>query len=139
MDRDLETIGLRAVKRRTRQVGMFLRGPIPWWWLQVAMTLPRPALAVGIAIWLQAGLRSSTKGLSVNLSRVGVERTGASRGLKSLEKAGLVEADRRPGRVPIVTLILRRSGTKGELQISSNSVRCSRTTELVRLTESDER
>ncbi|MEO8901138.1 MAG: hypothetical protein ABI488_05650 [Polyangiaceae bacterium] len=95
--------------RRTRQVGMFLRGPIPWWWLQAAMKLPGRALAVGVAAWLQAGLRGTTERLPVNLSRVGVDRSRASRGLAALERAGLVQVERRPGRPPLVTLMMGKA------------------------------
>src|SRR4051794_29537225 len=41
---------------RTRRALQFLKGPIPWPWVQRAMTLPGKALAVGMMLWLQCGL-----------------------------------------------------------------------------------
>ena len=68
------------------------------------MVLPGRALAVGIACWFEAGIAGKRE-ISVNLSRVGVERTAASRGLAALERAGLVQVERRPGRKPLVRVI----------------------------------
>lgn len=84
---------------------LFLRGPIPWWWLKAAMALPGRALAVGLACWLQAGLRGSRADLPVNLSRAGIPRTSAARGLAALERAGLVRVHRHRGRKPLITIV----------------------------------
>ncbi len=43
--------------------------------------------------------------VTVNLSRLSVDRSSASRGLAALEAAGLVAVKRRPGRKPLVTLL----------------------------------
>lgn len=105
VDRRLEALGARFVSRGTRHVGLFLRGPVPWSWLVAAMAVPGRALAVGLAVWFQAGLRKRRSDLPINLSRIGVDRSTASRGLDALAKAGLVRIGRRPGRRPTVTII----------------------------------
>jgi hypothetical protein len=83
----------------------FLRGPIPWDWLSHAMLLPGKALAVALHAWLLVGIKGTTT-VPVNLSRCAVDRSAASRGLRELERAGLVRVDRRAGRKPVVTLLL---------------------------------
>ncbi|HTB77318.1 MAG TPA: hypothetical protein VK762_28935 [Polyangiaceae bacterium] len=82
----------------------FLRGPIPWTWLLRAMSLPGRALHVGLHVWQLAGMRGSAV-VALSLSRLGVERTSASRGLAALERAGLVQVARGRGRKPIVTIL----------------------------------
>lgn len=91
--------------RRFRKGELFLRGPIPWAWLESAMALPGRALHVGIHVWLMAGITRSSM-VSVNLSRMPVDRSAASRGLAALEAVGLVNVRRRPGRKPVVTLLI---------------------------------
>lgn len=85
----------------------FLKGPIPWRWLAEAMRLPGRALHVATVLWFRAGLtRSATVSLSLSkLQDVGVARTTASRALAALERAGLVEVVRAPGRRPQVTIL----------------------------------
>ena len=92
----------------------FLRGPIPWVWLSVAARLPGKALHVGLAIWHLAGFKNTT---TIELSRVplkslGVTRQAAYRGLKALEGAGLVRAERRPGRKTRVIIYVSETVTR---------------------------
>jgi DNA-binding transcriptional ArsR family regulator len=82
----------------------FLRGPIPWLWLERAGELPGKALAVGLRVWFAAGCRDSSS-VTVNLSRTGLPRRTAQRGLIALERAGLVAVERRRGRPPVVTIL----------------------------------
>jgi DNA-binding transcriptional ArsR family regulator len=89
---------------RHRDGELFVKGPIPWSWLAAAMALPGRALHVGIALWLRAGIAGNGV-VSVNLSRLPVDRSASSRGLRALEAAGLVSVSRRPGRKPLVTLL----------------------------------
>ena len=35
----------------------FLKGPVPWQWVEAASRLPGKALAVGLAAWREAGCR----------------------------------------------------------------------------------
>jgi hypothetical protein len=86
----------------------FLRGPIPWDWLQVAMGLPGHALHVGLALWHQAFLCGGGAVVSHSataMEKWGVSRYAAMRGLAELERAGLVSVDRHSGRKARVTIL----------------------------------
>jgi len=86
---------------------LFLRGPIPWRWLEMAARLPGRALAVGIVLWHLVGLRRHwTVRLSPSKTRsLGLSPRVTRRGLKALEGAGLVAVDRHRGRSPEVTVL----------------------------------
>jgi hypothetical protein len=94
---------------------MFLKGPVPLWWLEKASKLGGKCLAVGVALWFLAGLkRTSTIKLTQRVrSRFGVGRGASRRCLYKLEKAGLIRAQRHQGRCPVVTLLKR--GTTHEI------------------------
>ena len=85
----------------------FLRGPIPLAWLHVAASLPGKALHIGVELWFLVGVKRSST-VRVSLSRLqvcrAVSRYAASRGLRSLERAGLVSVERHAGRKPVVTV-----------------------------------
>ncbi len=85
----------------------FLKGPIPWDWLDQAARQPGKALHVAIALWFLAGVkRTRTVALSGSvLSGLSVKRHSGYRGLTALEQAGLVRVERHPGRNPIVTIL----------------------------------
>ena len=84
----------------------FLRGPIPLDWLSAAAELPGKSLHVGIAVWLEAGLRNSAVVPLSNLTGryFGLDRNAKYRGLDWLEQAGLISVERKLGRAPIVTI-----------------------------------
>src|SRR5262245_51625875 len=87
----------------------FLKGPIPWWWLERAMRLPGRATHVGLVVWLCSGMRrAATIRLSITpmFSALGISRYAAYRGLNALERAQLVHVRRHGGHPPIVTLVL---------------------------------
>ena len=66
---------------------MFLKGPIPWEWLEKAARLPGQALAVGLVAWHLRGLRSSNS-FRLEPSKVrslGLSPRAARRGVKALE------------------------------------------------------
>ena len=84
----------------------FLKGPIPWLWLQRAARLPGKALHVAIELWHLSGLLKSDE-VRPSLSKLGglgVSRTAAARGLAALESAGLVSVERGRGRKALVTI-----------------------------------
>ena len=85
----------------------FLRGPIPWDWLCRAAHQPGKALHVAIAIWFLAGIKDNRKLVLSNAvpRMLGVNRHAKSRGLKALERAGLVVVERQRGRSPLVTIL----------------------------------
>ena len=112
---DLEKIVLSRVTPRVRERQAppshksgkkFLKGPIPYRWLEAAFRLPGRTLHVGIQLWFLAGMnRSGTVPLSLSrFELLGISRHAATRGLAALERAGLVSVVRRAGRRPIVTL-----------------------------------
>ena len=91
---------------RHRPGDEFLKGPVPLAWLHRAAKLPGKALAVGVAVWFKAGAtRSREVRLSGQLlSRFGLNRHSAQRGLAALEAERLVSVERHPGRCSVVTL-----------------------------------
>ena len=91
---------------RHRRGELFVRGPVPWAWLKRAARLPGRALHVGIALWLESGLRkSAVVALSQRRLRdLSVGRHAGYRGLVRLEQADLVDVRRHPGRLSVVTL-----------------------------------
>src|SRR5688572_16893412 len=60
----------------------FLKGPVPWSWLERAGLLPGRALHVGLALWLRAGMaRSRTVQFRfASVASQGVGRQAARRG-----------------------------------------------------------
>lgn len=58
-----------------------------------------------VPIWFAPIKDCPTEALSGLSSSMGIHRSSASRGLKILEETGLVDGDRSPGRVPIVTIL----------------------------------
>jgi hypothetical protein len=91
---------------RHRPGERFLKGPIPWQWLETTARLPGKALALALHLWQQAGWRRR-RTVPVCLSRIGlgVSRYAARRALQALEVAGLVSVDRRTGHGLAVTLL----------------------------------
>jgi hypothetical protein len=84
-----------------------LYGPIPWSWWLPASRLPAKSLEVGAVCWLLAGWsRSAEFELALDdWAEFGLSRFSASRGIDTLERAGVVSAVRRPGRSPVATII----------------------------------
>ena len=101
---------LRQKRRRKpprhRQGEKFLKGPIPWPWLERAFLLPGKALHVALLLWREAGCRRCrTVRLCLNGDLpAGLNRQSAQRGLRQLAAAGLVGVHRYPGRGLEVTL-----------------------------------
>jgi DNA-binding MarR family transcriptional regulator len=98
-----------------------LYGPIPWSWWAPASRLPGRSLQVATVCWLLAGWGRTAEFELVwdDWAEVGLSRSSASRGLDSLERAGLVGVVRRSGHSPIVTILDQtmapeRNGTPAE-------------------------
>ena len=108
---DMEAIRLGTPKKPPLQFKrgqLFLRGPISWKWISTAAKLPGKALHVAIAIWFLHFINK--KPLTLRLSSkvlrgLGVTRFSGYRALEALEKARLVEVERRRGRNPMVKII----------------------------------
>jgi hypothetical protein len=99
------TPGGRSPRHRLGE--SFLKGPIPWAWIDRAGRLPGKALAVGLVLWFRAGIR---KDRTVRLCQARVDSLGLGegttrRGIRELERAGLISVRRSPGRGLEVTLL----------------------------------
>jgi len=90
---------------RHRQGEWFLRGPIPWPWLEQAARLPGKVLALALVLWREAG-RSNRRTVKLSLRRLplDVSEQAGRRALWSLEAAGLVSVQRSPGNGLEVTI-----------------------------------
>src|SRR5262245_12025430 len=91
---------------RHRAGEKFLKGPIPWAWLERAFVLPGKALQVALLLWREAGCRRCR---TVRLCLrgdlpPGLNRQAARRGLRQLAGAGLVSIRQLRGRGLEVTL-----------------------------------
>ena len=98
----------RGRKRIPRQVGPFIRGPIPLAWLDGVLSIPgRVPLVVALALVYQSGLEgSSTVRFTHKLmNRFGLARRSVSRTLEQLQTAGLVRIHRPPGRCREVEIL----------------------------------
>jgi len=84
----------------------FLKGPIPWKWLAAAGKLSGKALHLGLCLWREAGCaKSRTIRFCVQKSNVlGVSLRSARRGMRALQRAGLISVDQKPGRCLQVTI-----------------------------------
>jgi DNA-binding transcriptional ArsR family regulator len=106
---DLKALAARPRKGppRHRPGAKFLRGPVPWDWLERAGRLPGQALAVGLVLWKEAGCKNS-RTVKLSLSGalpLGLSKQSARRGLRLLGEAGLVSARQQPGHGLEVTLL----------------------------------
>ena len=92
---------------RHRTGDKFLKGPIPWNWIQQAARLPGSALHVGVLLWFEAGCRKS-RTFPISLARAGefqLHSDTMKRCLWKLEAAKLVSIRRPPGRSLQVTIL----------------------------------
>ena len=98
----------RGRKRIPRQVGAFIRGPIPLAWLDGVLSLPgRVPLVVALALMYQSGLEgaATVRITRKMMRRFGVAPRSASRSLELLQAAGLVRIHRPPGRCREVEIL----------------------------------
>jgi len=98
-----------AQKQRSqvRRGDRFLKGPVPWPWLQRAMTLPGKALAVGLMLWLKRGItgRHTVHFCLAHAEAEGISQKASRCAIRCLETAGLILVQRQPGRGVEVTLL----------------------------------
>ncbi len=76
--------------------------------IAAAMADRGTAFKLAIALWFQVGLNRQARTVSLPskvLGEFGVARHSLYRGLKALEKAGLVSVQRANGRKPLITLL----------------------------------
>jgi DNA-binding transcriptional ArsR family regulator len=119
-----DVTGERLIKFSTSKVPpkRFLKGPIPWDWVETASRLPGKALALGMLLWREAGMDGigPVTITSAKAAALGMDRSAKSRAIADLERAGLVRVERRPRQNPLVTLIattsLRAGGEQDDAQ-----------------------
>jgi hypothetical protein len=98
----------RGRKRIPRQLGAFIRGPIPLAWLDGVLKLPgRVPLVVALALLYQSGLESSPSVRVTHklLQRFGIPPRTSYDVLAKLEAAGLVVVTKLPGRCRVVKIL----------------------------------
>ena len=91
----------------------FLKGPVLLNWLARAGCCRGKALHVAIILCYRAGLQKSDtiKVPGWTAKKFGLDRHAKTRGLKALERAGLVSITRRQGCSPQVTLLEHRQAS----------------------------
>jgi len=109
-DQVKEFVGTKEKRQRAPKHGKgewFLKGPVPWTWLEVAARQPGKALALGLSLWREVGRRKGKQPVKLSMKHVGlgVDDQAARRALKALEKAGLVSLSRQPGQSIAITLL----------------------------------
>jgi DNA-binding transcriptional ArsR family regulator len=112
-EKEVETGLLRQSK--SRRLERFLKGPIPIREIAAAARLPGKALALLLAIHHQSDLTGKvTVTLPASLlTNLGISKDTKGRGLKLLERAGLVSVIRSKGRAARIQLRnANQGGTK---------------------------
>ncbi len=86
--------------------GRFLKGPIPWDWLQKASLQHPKGLHVAINLWfLRAVTKRDTFSLSNKILReMGVSRQAKNQSLKKFNEVDLIDLKQEAGRSPVITL-----------------------------------
>ena len=104
---------------------LFLKGPIPLDWISAAAKLPGKTINVGMALWWLHGMSKGKpfKITSKALAFFHVSNDAAYDALARLEQAGLAKLLRRPGRRPVVTVLVAgpanaRRNRHGEAEIT---------------------
>jgi hypothetical protein len=92
---------------RHRPGEKFLKGPVPWAWLEKAGRLPGKALLVALLLWMEAGCRKNrtVPFCLTGAAELGLHADTFKRGLRALAGVGLVAVNTRPGRALEVTLL----------------------------------
>ena len=86
---------------------LFVKGPLPYLWLQKASRLNGKCLHVGIILWLISGMVKSNKFKLQNkfFKDFKISRTSVYCSLKKLETEGLISINKRSGKTHIIEII----------------------------------
>ena len=106
--RPLGSSGPEGRARAARREAQFIKGPLPLGWLAKAARAGHPqALPVLLALKYKTDtLRQPwVKPPATVLRLLGVDKDARSRAIAALERAGLVQVQRRRGRRPLVRLV----------------------------------
>lgn len=97
----LPATGSARLRSRPRISGNFLRGPIPWAWIQAAHALGGNALATGLALRTFSGINRGQE-FPVSLKRIAtmtrVSQGTVRRAVQSLADASLITVTSTTGR-----------------------------------------
>ena len=93
--------------RTIMKTKLFIKGPIPLWWLTIANRSGGCTSAVAILLWFYDGMNEGQPfKLTWRLDEVtGISRQARQRALRKLEGAGLIQLTIRHGASPIVRII----------------------------------
>lgn len=94
--------------------GNFIKGPLYLSWIGAAARLPGSALRVALLVAYRSGMARVSEVLipGTDLPIFGLTRFSFGRGIKVLERAGLIVATRAAGRKPRIRMLeLRDLGT----------------------------
>ena len=108
--RKVDTSGPADQARAAGREARFIKGPLPIGWLALAANAGHPlALPVLLALKHKADVLRQpwVKPPAAVLRLFGVDKDGRSRAIAALERAGLVEVQRRRGRPLLVRLVLQ--------------------------------
>src|SRR3954466_67354 len=106
--RKLATSGPEGRSRAAKREAQFIKGPLPLGWVAKAARAGHPhALPVLLALKYKTDtLRQPwVKPPAAVLRLLGVDKDARSRAIAALERAGLVQVQRRRGRPPLVRLV----------------------------------
>ena len=99
-----------SVRRKARQAGRFLTGPIPLSWIRAHIRDPADRLLLVLRAHSDMQKSADLKVTAAILSDAGItDRKVAYRALEALEGNGAISAKRAPGRRPVVRLLCRGS------------------------------
>ena len=94
--------------RLRRNYRQFILGPLPIDWFARAATLGRKPLAIGLAIWWQAGIQSKRR-VCVSMQSAKLFGVASRRdrrdAINRLESAGLILVERSATKSPVVTIV----------------------------------
>src|SRR3954465_13057049 len=80
-----DVTGQRLIKFSTSKAPRrpFLKGPIPWDWLETASKLPGKALALGMLLWREAGMDGigPVAITTAKVAALGLDRSAKSAGM----------------------------------------------------------
>jgi hypothetical protein len=90
----------------TARLDQYFIPPIPWRVFCVLVALPGKAWAIYLVLWRLARMykRMTITVTSVSLRGLGLTHDQKTRGLDTLERAGLLTIERQVGKNPMVTL-----------------------------------
>ena len=100
-------ITITAKLTEAERSSKYLAGPLPWDWIETAASLPGKSTHVLLVAWFQykVGVSPHIKLSRKYLGELGVTAQASNRGVRALEKAGLLTVTRKRGRLPRAYLV----------------------------------